>query len=66
MSYKEWKEHNFDLPVIQNINQSKFTENLIEMNNGQKDVIKFRNIEKAMNKSDIGKELLQYVRACSH
>ncbi len=25
------------------------------------DVIKFRNIEKAMNKSDIGKELLQYV-----
>ena len=61
MSYKEWKEHNSGLPVIQNINQSKFTENLIEMNNGQKDVIKFRNIEKAMNKSDIGKELLQYV-----
>ena len=40
---------------------SKFTENLSNFNNGQKDVIKFRNIEKELNKSPIGKEILMYL-----
>lgn len=41
--------------------ESRFTENITEMNNGQKDVIQFRNIEKSMNKSDVGKEYLKYL-----
>lgn len=43
------------------IAHSKLTDNFIEMNNGQKDVIRFRNIEKALNKSEIGQDYLKYL-----
>ena len=42
-------------------NQSKFSQLLTEFNNGQKDTIQFRNIEKELNKSSIGKEIIQYL-----
>lgn len=41
--------------------ESRFTENLDDMNNGQKDFIKHRNIELELEKSDIGKEYKQYL-----
>ena len=41
--------------------KSKFTNMLTEYNNGQNDVILFRNVERNMNKSSIGKEILKYL-----
>ena len=40
---------------------SLFTDMFEEYNNGQKDVIKLRNIEKELEKSPIGKEIKQYL-----
>ena len=44
-----------------NIMESRFTESLDDFNNGQKDIIKHRNIELELEKSDIGKEYKQYL-----
>lgn len=41
--------------------KSKFTEKLVDYNNGQKDIISHRNIEKELNKSDVGKEVIRYL-----
>ena len=41
--------------------KSLFTQNLEEYNNGQKDVIKFRNIEKELEKSEIGRDFKKYL-----
>jgi len=43
------------------VHPSLFTSMLEEYNNGQKDVIKFRNIEKELEKSEIGKEYKKYL-----
>lgn len=43
------------------IYKSKFTENLSDYNNGQKDVISHRSIEKELNKSDVGREVIKYL-----
>lgn len=40
---------------------SLFSSLLEEFNNGQKDTIKFKNIEKELNKSEIGREYLSYL-----
>lgn len=45
------------------IKPSYFTEMIEEYNFGQKDIIKLRNIEKELNKSDIGREYLNYLLA---
>lgn len=59
--YGKEKIYTVSNTINHDIYPSKFTENLIELNNGQKDVIKFRNIEKELNKSPIGKETLAYL-----
>lgn len=41
--------------------KSKFSNNLIDYNNGQKDIINHRSIEKELNKSDVGKEVIKYL-----
>lgn len=41
--------------------KSKFSENLLDYNNGQKDIITHRNIEKELNKSEIGKQIIKYL-----
>lgn len=42
-------------------NKSKFTERLEDYNAGQKDTINHWNIQRNLNKSDIGKEVVQYI-----
>lgn len=42
--------------------ESIFTEMFEEFNNGQKDVIKLRNIEKELEKSEIGREIKEYLK----
>lgn len=42
--------------------KSVITDMFVEWNNGQKDTIKFRNIEKELEKSDIGKETKDYLK----
>ena len=77
MTYKQWlKEYHPELAEHMKaaskgsgsfmsrtsyIAHSKLTDNFIEMNNGQKDVIRFKNIEKALNKSEIGRDYLKYL-----
>ena len=50
------KNRNFD-----NVMKSLFTDNFDDLNNGQKDIIKHRNIELELEKSDIGKEYKKYL-----
>ena len=47
--------------ISDDIMESRFTENLDDLNNGQKDVIKHRNIELELEKSEIGREYKQYL-----
>lgn len=42
--------------------ESIFTDMFEEFNNGQKDVIKLRNIEKELEKSEIGREIKEYLK----
>ncbi|PWM20999.1 MAG: capsid protein [Collinsella tanakaei] len=42
-------------------NKSKFTERLVDYNAGQKDVINHWSLQRNLNKSDIGKEIVQYI-----
>ena len=44
-----------------NAMESRFTDNIDDFNNGQKDIIRHRNIELELEKSDIGKEYKQYL-----
>lgn len=50
-----------DAKQSNDIYKSKFTESLHDFNNGQKDIINHRNIEKELNKSDVGKEVIKYL-----
>ena len=52
--YNDAKESN-------SVYKSKFTNNLKDYNNGQKDIINHRNIEKELNKSEVGKEVVKYL-----
>lgn len=56
ISIPKAERHNSD-----DVMESRFTENLDDLNNGQRDVIKHRNIELELEKSDIGKEYKQYL-----
>lgn len=44
-----------------NKTKSRFTDNLVDYNNGQKDIIRHRNVEKELNKSGVGKEVIEYI-----
>lgn len=51
----KWKSRTHDW------NLSKFTEMLQDYNNGQKDIISHWSIQKNLNKSDIGKQTVEYI-----
>lgn len=42
-------------------NKSKFTERLEDLNNGQKDLISHWNLQRNLNKSDVGKNAVKYI-----
>ena len=73
MSYSQWLQKYHPELVVEEksdkhksrslgyIANSKLTDNFTELNNGQNDVIQFRNIEKTLNKSEIGRDYLKYI-----
>lgn len=56
------KKGGFDEPKRLTERPSIITDMFDEYNNGQKDTIKFRNIEKELEKSPIGREIKQYLK----
>lgn len=52
---ERWKSRAYDW------NLSKFTDMLQDFNNGQKDIISHWSIQKNLNKSDIGKQTVEYI-----
>lgn len=65
MDYKEWYDKyvkgNPEEELASNHNMSKFTNMLHDYNNGQKDIISHRSIQKNLNQTNIGKETIEYI-----